>query len=105
LHGDLGALSQVFHDIDVGVNGVISLGGWQAELGKLLKADVQLGDVSTVFNGPQGDLLVNGTAGGFNPLAGTPFKNFVITNNDVFQMALYGDARDRATPSSAPRPP
>ena len=90
-HGDFAALGPVFRDIDVGVNGIISLGSWQAQLGKLFHFDVQLGDVSTVFNGPQGDLWVSGTAGGLNPLADTPFKNFVMTNNDVFEAAIFGD--------------
>jgi hypothetical protein len=97
LHGDLAALAPVFHDIDVGVNGIISLGGWQGQLGQILKVDVKLGDVSTVFNGREGGLWVSGTAGGFNPLAGTPFKNFVMTNNDKFEAALFGDGRYQVT--------
>lgn len=92
-HGDLAALPAVFHDIDVGVDGIINLGGWEGDLAKVLKVDVKLGDVSTVFNGQQGDLWVSGTAGGFNPLAGTPFKNFVMTNNDVFEAAFFGSGR------------
>jgi hypothetical protein len=85
-HGDLQDLEAVYRDIDVGVNGIIDL-----DVPNAFKLDLQLGDVTTVFDGPGLGLWVSGTAGLKDPLANSPFKNFVITNHDVFQAAVSGD--------------
>jgi hypothetical protein len=81
----------VLSDIDVGANGVIALGGWEAALANIFKVDVQLGDVTTVFDGPRLGLWVSGTSGLKDPFANTPLKDFVITNHELFQAGLYGD--------------
>ena len=89
LHGDLQALPAVFADIDVGVNGIVDLA-----VPNLFKIDLQLADVTTVYDGPRVGLWVSGTSGLKDPLAGSALQGFVITNHDAFNAYLFGDGRD-----------
>ncbi len=82
-HGDLQDLEAVYRDIDFGVNGIIDL-----DVPNVAKIDLQLGDVTTVFDGPGLGLWVSGTAGLKDPLANSAFKDFVITNHDMFQATV-----------------
>lgn len=86
--GDLQALPAVYEDIDVGLNGIIDLA-----VPNLFKIDLQLADVTTVYDGPRVGLWVSGTSGLKDPLAGSALQGFVITNHDVFNAYLFGDGR------------
>ncbi|HEY2784767.1 MAG TPA: hypothetical protein VGJ05_07295 [Fimbriiglobus sp.] len=96
-HGDLGALQNVVSDINVGVNGTVTLGYTVAGYA----VSVPVGEASVFYSGPQQAVFFKGAQGtALNPWAGTVLENFQSGPGASIEGYVFRDGRFSVSTSS-----